>query len=57
MEAAVTVIDVSMLAADVQDAVFLVENSQQSGEDMIYFTIHNSKSFKRVAKIKKMLIS
>ena len=34
LEASVTVINVSMLAADVQDAVFLVENSQQSGEDI-----------------------
>ena len=40
-----------MLAADVQDAVFLVENSQQSGEDIIYFT--NYKSFKRVARNKE----
>ena len=37
-----------MLAADVQDAVFFVENSQQSGEDIIYFT--NYKSFKRAAR-------
>ena len=40
-----------MLAADVQDAVFLVESSQQSGEDKIYFT--NCKSFKRVARTKE----
>ena len=40
-----------MLAADVQDTVFLVENSQQNGEDIIYFT--NYKSFKRVARNKE----
>ena len=40
-----------MLAADVQDAVLLVENSQQSGEGIIYLT--NYKSVKRVARNKE----
>ena len=40
-----------MLAGYVQDAVFLVENSQQSGENIRYF--NNYKSFKRVERNKE----